>query len=50
MSEWHTMVNQMMGGGEVTECTRNYEQIKKSLSSTTEIKGVLLKDNDDELD
>ena len=38
------MVKQMMGGGEATECTRNFEQIKKSLSSTTEIKGVLLND------
>jgi|SaaInlStandDraft_1057018.scaffolds.fasta_scaffold58347_1 hypothetical protein len=44
MSEWHSMVKQMMGGGEATECTRNFEQIKKSLSSTTEIKGVLLND------
>jgi hypothetical protein len=46
LSEWHSMVKQMMGGGEITECTRNFEQIKKSLSSTTEIKGVLLKDSE----
>jgi len=44
MSEWHTMVTQMMGGGEHGECIRNYEQIKKSLTTTTEIKGVLLED------
>ena len=46
LSEWHSMVKQMMGGGEVTECTRNFEQIKKTLSSTTEIKGVLFKDTE----
>ena len=44
INEWHTMVKQMMGGGEHGECIRNYEQIKKSLTSTTEIKGVLLND------
>ena len=46
LSEWHSMVKEMMGGGEQVECIKNYEQIKKSLSSTTEIKGVLLEDGE----
>ena len=34
-----------MGGEEHAVCAKNFEQIKKSLCSTTELKGVLLEDD-----
>ena len=36
--EWHTMIQQIMGGGEDTERGRNNEQIKKSLGTNNRIK------------
>ena len=45
LNEWHGMVREMMGGEEHAVCAKNFEQIKKSLCSTTELKGVLLEDD-----
>ena len=39
--EWHTMVQHIMGGGEDVERNKNKEQIKKTLCTTTELKGAL---------
>ena len=41
LTEWHTMVQHIMGGGEDVERNKNKEQIKKTLCTTTELKGAL---------
>ena len=41
LEEWQTMVMRMMGGKEKEECKKNMEQIKRSLCSTTELKGII---------
>ena len=43
--EWHTMIQQIMGGGEDTERGRNNEQIKKSLGTTIELKDAMVVQN-----
>ena len=42
LQEWHTMIQQIMGGGEDVERARNKEQIKKSLGTTIEIKDAMV--------
>ena len=42
LTEWHTMIQRIMGGGEDIERDKNKEQIKKSLGSTTELKDHLI--------
>ena len=39
--EWQMMVMRMMGGKEKDECKKNMDQIKRSLCSTTELKGIV---------
>ena len=39
--EWHTTVQNIMGGGEDVERNKNKEQIKKTLCTTTELKRAL---------
>ena len=39
--EWQTMVMRMMGGKEKDECKKNIDQIKRSLCTTTELKGII---------
>ena len=42
LNEWHTMIQQIMGGGECSEMTKNKEQIKKSLGNQIEIKDAMI--------
>lgn len=40
LEAWHMMVKQMMGGSDNNECGKNIEGIKRTLGSTTELKGI----------
>jgi len=42
LNEWHTMIQHIMGGGAVSETTKNKDQIKKSLSNQIEIKDAMV--------
>ena len=42
LTEWHTMIQRIMGGGEDDERDRNKELIKKSLGTNTELKGAII--------
>jgi hypothetical protein len=39
--EWQMMIMRMMGGKEKGECKKNIDQIKRSLCTTTELKGII---------
>ena len=47
LEEWQTMVLRMMGGKEKEECMKNIEQIKRSLCTTTELKGAFEHSSED---
>ena len=47
LEEWQTMVLRMMGGKEKEECMKNMEQIKRSLCTTTELKGAFEHSSED---
>jgi len=47
LEEWQTMVLSMMGGKEKEECMKNMEQIKRSLCTTTELKGAFEHSSED---
>ena len=41
LNDWHTMIQQIMGGGN-NEIDKNKEQIKKSLGNQIEIKDAMV--------
>ena len=47
LEEWQMMVLRMMGGKEKEECMKNIEQIKRSLCTTTELKGAFEHSSED---
>ena len=45
LMEWHTMLREIMGGGEDEEIIKNKEQIKKKIGETIELKNAMLHDS-----